>query len=870
MTRTTRQTILHYAAAPAVVLLILLFKVLISEFIADQQAFLLFVAGIAFATWYGGIGPGLLSAALSALVANIFFMLPYGSLNPEPRALFQIVLFFLETLTVVGLIAVLRERPSGTLPAQQPTPNTQNSALALLETFQVYAPVGLAFLDNDLRYIRINYAMAEANGLTPAAHIGKLLKEIQPELTPEMIAEIQQVAITGKPLLDQKLVVNKPTMIGMKQQHFLTSYYRIRGDDGQSLGIGAVMVDMTQYVESEAALRESEARFRTMADTAPVMIWMSDPDQNGTYYNRQWLEFTGRSLEQEIGNGWLSSVHPDDLQHFTQHYTNAFARHREYETEYRLRRHDGEYRWILDYGVPRYTPDGEYVGYVGSSIDITERKQREIGEQFLMQAGIMLASSLDYKTTLANVARLAVPTIADWCAVDMLTPEGGVKRLAVAHIDPEKVKWAYELQERFPVNMNAPTGLPNVLRTGKAEFIPEVTEEMIEGAATDGETYEILRQIGFTSIIITPLIARGRTLGALTLVTTESRRHFTDADVTLAEQLATRAALAVDNASLYSQAQRERERFRITLTSVGDAVIATDSAGDVTFINHVAEILTGWQASEALGKSLGSIFKIVNEYTRETVENPVEKVLREGRIVDLANHTVLISKSGSEIAIEDSGAPIPDEAGNIGGVVLVFRDVSERKRAEQRQQFLGEATKLLISSLDYTTTLQHITRLAVPALADSAAIYLLDENGKAQNAAMHLVDPEVLERRQELVSKYSPQPEVSFGYLKVIRTGESELLPEVSDEILQSAATNQEHLEMLRNLNYQSSLCVPLRNLEGVFGAFTLTTLKGGRTLNSEDLALVEELGRVVSLAIDNARLYRKAQGNSTTHQDGD
>ena len=126
----------------------------------------------------------------------------------------------------------------------------------------------------------------------------------------------------------------------------------------------------------------------------------------------------------------------------------------------------------------------------------------------------------------------------------------------------------------------------------------------------------------------------------------------------------------------------ERERFRTTLTSIGDAVVVTDAQGRITLLNPVAQALTGWSA-EALGEPLDTVFRIVNEATRETVENPVSKVIRLGAIVGLANHTVLIAKDGSELPIDDSGAPIRDTRGRIVGVVLVFRDVTQRRGSER-------------------------------------------------------------------------------------------------------------------------------------------------------------------------------------------
>ena len=135
-------------------------------------------------------------------------------------------------------------------------------------------------------------------------------------------------------------------------------------------------------------LRESEERFRLMADSVPVLIWMSGLDRGCTYFNPGWLEMTGRKLEDELNDGWTHGVHPDDLPHCLETYEAAFAARARFTTEYRLRRHDGEYRWVLDTGVPRYGPGGRFAGYVGSCIDITDRRLveerlREVGGRLL-------------------------------------------------------------------------------------------------------------------------------------------------------------------------------------------------------------------------------------------------------------------------------------------------------------------------------------------------------------------------------------------------------------------------------------------------------------------------------------------------------
>ena len=144
--------------------------------------------------------------------------------------------------------------------------------------------------------------------------------------------------------------------------------------EGKTVGIVVGFRDDTLRREAERAVRESEERFRLMTDTAPVMVWMSGPDKLCTYFNRPWLEFTGRPIEAELGNGWAEGVHPDDITRCMETYTQAFDRRLPFKMEIRLRRHDGEYRWILDSGVPRFNPDGSFAGYIGSAIDITDQK----------------------------------------------------------------------------------------------------------------------------------------------------------------------------------------------------------------------------------------------------------------------------------------------------------------------------------------------------------------------------------------------------------------------------------------------------------------------------------------------------------------
>ena len=191
--------------------------------------------------------------------------------------------------------------------------------------------------------------------------------------------------------------------------------------------------------------------------------------------------------------------------------------------------------------------------------DITDRKRAEEAIHYLTRASEIFSSSLDYEKTVQSVADLIVPRLADWCAVDLSDGVDRVKRIAVAHVDPAKVAWAKELHERYPVRLNEPIGLGNVLRTGKPELYADITDEMLVAGARDAEHLRITRELAIKGVIYVPIFSRGAVIGAMTLVSAESGRRYTAADVTLAQELARRAGTAIGKARLYREALRARE-----------------------------------------------------------------------------------------------------------------------------------------------------------------------------------------------------------------------------------------------------------------------------------------------------------------------
>ena len=372
------------------------------------------------------------------------------------------------------------------------------------------------------------------------------------------------------------------------------------------------------------------------------------------------------------------------------------------------------------------------------------------------------------------------------------------------------------------------------------ELFPKLADAKVDGP----------RAKAFWSV---PLIVEGQPIGLLGMGFYEERR-FSDDDRTLVETLAQQCAQALLRASRFDAEDRARRWFTTTLRSIGDAVIATDGDGRVTFMNPIAEALTGWNESEARGKPLDDVFVILSESTRNLVESPVAKVLREGTVVGLANHTLLRSRQGREVPIDDSGAPIRNEAGELFGVVLVFRDVSREKLERGRREFLTKAGEALVASLDYQETLATVARLAVPAIADWCAVEIVEPNATAsrQTSVAH-ADPSKLRFAEELSKRYPPNPNATTGAPEVIRSGKSELYREVPDALLAAAAHDDEHLRLLRELRLESAIVVPLKARSRTVGAMTFVYAESNRRYDEDDLAFAEEFARRAAMAIENA-----------------
>jgi PAS domain S-box-containing protein len=248
--------------------------------------------------------------------------------------------------------------------------------LALAEQMLAHSNDGLLAFDRDCRFLYWSRALEVLFGLEAADVVGQNAFSLFPFLVAIGEDACFRRALAGE-RVDSK---ERPFEVPGSNLHgfFEAEYGPLHDGQGAIVGGVAVVRDVTGRRQAELRLHETESRFRNMADVAPVMLWMSGTDGLCTFFNQTWLEFTGRSLQEEWGVGWSEGVHFEDFQRCIDTYMEAFNARRVFEMEYRLRRRDGAFRWILDRGTPRYAPDGGFAGFIGSCIDITERKQLEV------------------------------------------------------------------------------------------------------------------------------------------------------------------------------------------------------------------------------------------------------------------------------------------------------------------------------------------------------------------------------------------------------------------------------------------------------------------------------------------------------------
>jgi len=676
--------LLNYAVAIISVALATALRLLLAPVLEAQAPFITYVIAVALMAWYSGLGPALVAAALGAVAAGYFFIsYPLEVMKFLP---------FLVLSVVISLISETMRRTRA---------RAEANALAFAESRNLLsttlASIGDAVITTDEKG-RVTFINPVAEKLTGWAEIearGKLLEEVFNIVHEQTRAKIESHMIkalrsdTGVRLAANTQLIRKDG----SEIPIEDSIAPIKDERGNLIGDVLVFCDITERKRAEAEskkllsrIERERGRLNQIVANVPSVVWEAwgKPDeatQRINFVSSYVEEMLGYSAQEWLStpNFWLSIVHPDDKERAAEEAAAIFASRKGGTSQFQWMTKDGRVICVEAQSSVICDEQGNPIGMRGVTMDITERLRSAEAKSFLAEASNALASSLDYETTLASVVRLPVPYLADWCLVHILDESGQVKPLAVAHTDPARAEEAKKLESRYPQNPNASLGPPNVLRTGKSEFHPEISDSLLSEYASDENHLSMLRQLRMKSIMVVPMLARNRTLGAISFIVAEADRQYTTADLALAEDLAHRAAFAVDNALLYREAQRAIARAE-EANRLKDEFLATVSHELRTPLNAIigwAHLLrtkrfddtTSARAMETIERNAKSQARIVEDILDVSraitgkLRLEVQPVLL-GSVIEAALEAIRPAAEAKEILLQDILDP---HAGPVSG-----------------------------------------------------------------------------------------------------------------------------------------------------------------------------------------------------------
>jgi PAS domain S-box-containing protein len=553
---------LRYAIPVVGVALTVWLRAVLHPSLLDRGPFLLPFLVVLAAAWYAGLGPGLVATAAGVLFSTVYPSL--GWTDVEPTGLVPALLRFGVGSMVVCFLVDRVQRGERRLRSEDDRRQSQIAELAAIVQSSDDAIVGKT-LDGTIT--SWNPGAERLYGYTADEVIGRSIGIIVPPERPDELPIILDRLGRGERVNHYDTVrVRKD---GSRLEVSVT-ISPLHGASGQVVGAAAITRDVSERRRFVEALRDSEERFRGIVSQAGVGIARASLDGRLLDVNPGLCQALGKERWDLVGTSYLDLVHADDRARADGVIAALRAGGPDGETlDLRYCRDQRDCVWVSVTFSAIRSAKGEPRSVIAVSLDVTDRRRTEATLRFLAEASESLSSLVDYRATLQKVAQLAVPGFADWCAIDMLGDNGAIERLAVAHVDPSKVELAKVLQERYPPDPDARFGVPRVLRTGVSERVVKMTDEAIARALPDDERRGIVAELGLRSYMCVPLRLKDRMLGVMTFVAAESGRNYDQTDLDVAEDLARRAAIAIDNAWLYQElrdSDRRKDEFLAVLS----------------------------------------------------------------------------------------------------------------------------------------------------------------------------------------------------------------------------------------------------------------------------------------------------------------
>jgi PAS domain S-box-containing protein len=454
--------------------------------------------------------------------------------------------------------------------------NRSESTIDYLSLFKTMPTAFIIFGSDDPTFtiVGVNEAHEKLTTVHAKNAIGKPLMEVFPDTSEayletgnsELLESIRRVIRTGKSDVVPRLHYDIKDKTGkLKTRYWSVSHHPLFDGD-KVVAVYQETNDITDEALAHNELENAQYQLNQVLTAGNIATWMWDVRAKKIKGDSNMAKLFGldpaKVAEGLPGDMYGNSVHPEDRERVSKEFEKIIKNPQHYETEYRTIDVNGDVHWLIVRGVI-VNDNGRDNNYSpGIMIDITDRKRAEENLRFLTRATAQFSASLNYHTTLNTIASMVVPQIADWCSIELIE-DGVLQQVAIAHKDPEKVKWAKELRKKQgPPDLNGDNGPAQVIRTGEPIFLPTISDEMIRAAAKNQDELKLLLELGFSSVIIVPMKLDNKVVGVLTFVATESRVHYHQSDVELAQTLANRAALAVYNATLYHEAKKELKERR--------------------------------------------------------------------------------------------------------------------------------------------------------------------------------------------------------------------------------------------------------------------------------------------------------------------
>ena len=469
--------------------------------------------------------------------------------------------------------------------------------------------------------------------------------------------------------------------------------------------------------------------------------------------------------------------------------------------------------------------------------------------------------------TAGRVQDLLVPVIADAAVIDVVR-RGTLHRLAVRASGPGAAALEAALRDDGAPGVGVPT--PAARPAGG----PDAGDDVLQAVEAVRHGVEQLRHLGARSGMVVPLVARGRPLGALSLVTAGSGRELGDSDREFIQVLSGRVALALDNAGLYAELTTIEAQLGAAMSGLAEAVTIQHAEGALVYANDAAARMLGFETAREL--LAAPVTRIVSRYDTFTEDgSPLEMDALPGRRVLAGERPeplvvrIVDRESGEERWRVIKATPVGEGTGPARLVVNVLEDITEVKRAELTQRLLAEAGEALASSLDYERTLQQVADLAVPGLADWCAVSLPDGRGYLRSVAVAHRDPGKVAFAREVGDRYPTPMDAPRGAPQVLRDGRPEVVNDIPDDLIRASAIDEEHARLLLEVGMRAALVVPMTSGGEVIGTLALISAESGRTFRPEDVDLAGELARRAGTAVVNSRLYTERSHIARTLQRG-